>query len=73
MKRFAKVRLSPFQLEMVVITHQSVTAQPSPEPFGYAAQQLDGFFMATLRTESNLIGMSFDDSSPSRRELKIPV
>jgi len=34
MERFAEVRLSAFQLEMVVVTHQGVTVQPYPEPFG---------------------------------------
>ena len=34
MKRFAKVGLSALQLEMVVVTHQGVTVQPHPEPFG---------------------------------------
>ena len=34
MKRFAKVGLSALQLEMVVVTHQGVTVQPYPEPFG---------------------------------------
>ena len=34
MERFAEVRLSALQLEMVVVTHQGVTVQPYPEPFG---------------------------------------
>ena len=34
MDRFAEVRLSAFQLEMVVVTHQGVTVQPYPEAFG---------------------------------------
>jgi hypothetical protein len=34
MDRLAKVRLSALQLEMVVVTHQGVTMQPYPEPFG---------------------------------------
>ena len=34
MDRFAEVRLSALQLEMVVVTHQGVTVQPYPEPFG---------------------------------------
>jgi hypothetical protein len=34
MERFAEVRLSAFQLEMVVVTHQGVAMQPYPEPFG---------------------------------------
>jgi hypothetical protein len=34
MDRFAMVRLSALQLEMVVVTHQGVTVQPYPEPFG---------------------------------------
>ena len=34
MDRFAKVRLSALQLEMVVVTHQGVTVQPYPEPYG---------------------------------------
>jgi hypothetical protein len=33
-ERFAKVRLSAFQLEMVVVSHQGVTVQSYPEPFG---------------------------------------
>ena len=51
MERFAEVRLSAFQLEMIVVTHQGVTVQPYPEPFGQAAQQLDEFFTATRRAE----------------------
>jgi hypothetical protein len=34
MERFAEVRLSALRLEMVMITHQDVTVQPYPEPFG---------------------------------------
>ena len=34
MERFAKVGLSALELEMVMITHQGVTVQPYPEPFG---------------------------------------
>jgi hypothetical protein len=34
MERFAEIRLSALQLEMVMITHQGVTVQPYPEPFG---------------------------------------
>ena len=37
MDRFAKVRLSALQLEMVVVTHKGVTVRPYPEPFGQAA------------------------------------
>jgi hypothetical protein len=51
MERFAKVGLSTLQLEMVVVTHQGVTVQPYPEPFGQAAQQFDDFFTATRRAE----------------------
>ena len=53
MERFAKVRLSALQLEMVVVTHQGVTVQPYPEPLGQAAQQLDEFFIATRRAENH--------------------
>src|ERR1700733_7280077 len=34
MERFAEVRLSAFQLEMVVVTHQGIAVQPYPETFG---------------------------------------
>src|SRR5580704_3431742 len=34
MEGIAEVRLWAFQLEMVVVTHQGVTVQPYPEPFG---------------------------------------
>ena len=34
MDRFAQVGLSALQLEMVVVTHQGVTVEPYPEPFG---------------------------------------
>ena len=34
MERFAKVRLLVLQLEMVMVTHQGVTVEPYPEPFG---------------------------------------
>ena len=34
MERFAKVRLSALQLEMVVVTHQGVTVQPHPNRSG---------------------------------------
>jgi hypothetical protein len=34
MECFAEVRLSALQLEMVMVTHQGVTVEPYPEPFG---------------------------------------
>jgi hypothetical protein len=34
MDRFAEVRLSALQLEVVVVTHQGVTVKAYPEPFG---------------------------------------
>jgi hypothetical protein len=34
MKRFAKVRLTALQLEMVVVIHQGVTVQPYPNRSG---------------------------------------
>jgi hypothetical protein len=34
MECFAEVRLSALQLEMVMVTHQGVTVEPYPKPFG---------------------------------------
>jgi hypothetical protein len=51
MDRFAEAGFCALQLEIVVVSHQGVTVQPYPEPFGKLLSNWMNFPLQTRRAE----------------------